>query len=373
MGQKAPTWQWDGDATGLNASITQDAAAPSNVDGGIAKVASGAGVDGAVSSIGSTNLLEDSTAGGGAIQWRIDNFYSPSGNDMFSADFSIFWITPDGLADGDWEPVSLILDNQTKFPLDVVMRQGVTDRVDVNVGEAEYVFSKDPLQFTYTPGEEDGLQVLITWSVSTNTLSLYKNGVLADSATLVSVGPSEFLIESMLCGFSSAGKAIADLIRLYDYVPADTDKIVTAIDDYHSDTLESVTVSSDIEDQLNEWELFAPALAIISTLTEPFDFGTALADAASSGQILTNKQINDLNNWRSSSPAIDAVNRNNPFNLGDILNEAMGNPPFTTVLTQKEISSLNLWSNLDPGLARIGTLTNPFRMGDYLNELLTRS
>lgn len=369
MGQKAPLWQWEGDATGLEASITQDTAAPISAGVGIAKVASGAGIDSATSDIGSTNLLEDSSGAGNEILWEIDNSYGQSLH-MFDADFAVFCIIPSGLDDGDWQPWSLVKDDQSKFPLDLVMRQGGTNRVDLNVGESEFVFSKDPLTFDYSAGEEDGLQILVTWSVAENTLSLYKNGVLADSATLVSTS-TPFLTEALLAGFSTAAKAIADLIRVYDYIPVDPGRLITAIDDYHRDVLDTAP-EVESEDTLNDWELNDPALGVLSTIFQKFNFGTILKNAAISGQILTTEQIAALNNWRNLDPGLDRVRRVTPFQLGDVLNEAMGLGPYATVLTADEIQKLNGWAQSDPDLARASTLTAPFMLGDYLNDLLTR-
>lgn len=128
-----------------------------------------------------------------------------------------------------------------------------------------------------------------------------------------------------------------------------------------------------VETGLNEWDEVDPALTAASTLTEPFDFGTVLSNAASSGQILTAKQIKDLNDWRFNEPALAVIDPINPFSLGDVLNEAMGTPPISRQLKAREIKKLNEWSNSDPSLFISSTLNSPFRMGDYLNELLTRS
>jgi len=235
MVQKAPKWQWEGDATGLNASITQDAAAPSTAGAGIAKKASGTGTDSATSSISSTNILEDTAGSGNAIWWRIDNAYGQSSH-MFDADFSALVVLPNGMADGNFEAFTMIKDDESKFPFDLFVNNTVaTRRVDLNLAEAEFIFSSDPLQFTFSDGEQDGMQIMVTWEVATNTLSLLKDGVVKATATLDTIGPGEFLIEAIQIGYGNAAQSFIDLIRLYDYVPSNPEKLITGVNDYHDD------------------------------------------------------------------------------------------------------------------------------------------
>jgi len=226
-------------------------------------------------------------------------------------------------------------------------------------------------------------RILIT--VKVGVIAIYLNGVEVSYSVQNSVSGAGF--SSVLVGGRTALGAQVNLSASFSNTKEERIEVhdtffsaAEALDDFNDwvacvPAPEPLPISLPDETSglLNEWDESDPALDFANTLTDPFELGTVLADAATSGQILTSKQIKDLNDWRFHDPSLADITPLTPFMLGDILNEAMGSPPFSTVLSADLINKLNLWSNSDPALFKANTLTSPFKMGDYLNELLTRS
>lgn len=237
---------------------------------------------------------------------------------------------------------------------------------------------------TFAFTDFDGLQLLATFDstgAGTGDLKVYVNG--GDGTT-----PGTALYANSMTADISGNTAIDNLVlesgpngnflggswedvRFYNVLISDPERIILGVNDFHGEAV--VTFSSSIEAFLNEWKISDPALADTDTLLAEFNFGTLLKNAALKGQVLTANQIEKLNEWTDNDPSLAEVRRISPFKLGNFLNEVMALPPFTSVLNQEEIDALNNWRNTDPALSFASTLTDPFGMGDYLNELLTRS
>ncbi|MEE9581129.1 MAG: LamG-like jellyroll fold domain-containing protein [Nitrosomonadaceae bacterium] len=162
--------------------------------------------------------------------------------------------------------------------------------------------------------------------------------------------------------------------RIWDCIVLTPAQVLTEYTNEVNLQLLTDVIEEGTETRLNNWSIYDPGLQRVSTLIEPFNLGTTLANAGISGQTLTSGQVTRLNDWGGTDPGLSIAGDSiAPFLFGDILNEAMGTPPFTTQLSEKQIDDLNDWELNDPALKEVETPEEPFNFGDTLNLLLTRT